>query len=99
LQVFENSASFGQWFGVLLSSENKRPLWVPAGFAHGFCVTSESAEFVYKCTDYYAPEHEVSVKWDDPALKIAWPIIANTSPSLSAKDEAGLLFKDGPTFG
>jgi dTDP-4-dehydrorhamnose 3,5-epimerase len=98
IDMRKNSPSYGQWFGVLLSEENKRQLWVPAGFAHGFYVTSESAEFVYKCTDYYAPEHEVSVKWDDAALAIDWPILANTKPSLSAKDEDGLLFKDAPSF-
>ena len=98
IDMRKTSPSFGQWFGVLLSAENKRQLWVPAGFAHGFYVTSESAEFVYKCTDYYAPEHEVSIKWDDPQLNINWPIIAGTSPSLSAKDQAGALFKDAPTF-
>lgn len=98
IDMRKNSSSFGQWFGVLLSAENKRQLWVPAGFAHGFYVTSETAEFVYKCTDYYAPEYEVSVKWDDPALAIDWPILANTNPSLSAKDEDGLLFQDAPTF-
>ncbi len=98
IDMRKNSPSFGQWFGVLLSAENKRQLWVPAGFAHGFYVTSESAEFVYKCTDYYAPEHEVSVKWNDPKLNIDWPIIENTSPSLSIKDDNGLLFDDAPTF-
>lgn len=98
IDMRKGSLSFGQWFGLLLSAENKRQLWVPAGFAHGFYVTSESAEFVYKCTDYYAPEHEVSVKWDDPELSIDWPIVANTLPSLSAKDDNGLLFKDAPTF-
>lgn len=99
IDMRKNSSSFGRWFGVLLSAENKRQLWVPAGFAHGFYVTSDSAEFVYKCTDYYAPEHEVSVKWDDPQLNINWPIITNTHPSLSVKDENGLLFNDAPTFG
>ncbi len=98
IDMRKNSPSFGQWFGVLLSAENKRQLWVPAGFAHGFYVTSESAEFVYKCTDYYAPEHEVSVKWDDPKLNITWPISTNSSPSLSVKDANGLLFDDAPTF-
>jgi dTDP-4-dehydrorhamnose 3,5-epimerase len=98
IDMRKNSPSFGQWFGVLLSAENKRQLWIPAGFAHGFYVTSESAEFVYKCTDYYAPEHEVSVKWNDPKLNIDWPIIENTAPSLSVKDENGLLFDDAPTF-
>lgn len=94
----KNSPSYGQWFGVLLSAKNKLQLWVPAGFAHGFYVTSESAEFVYKCTAYYAPQYEVSVKWDDPALAITWPILANMKPSLSAKDEVGLLFKDAPAL-
>ncbi|WP_441002123.1 dTDP-4-dehydrorhamnose 3,5-epimerase [Pseudocolwellia agarivorans] len=98
IDMRKNSPSFGQWFGVLLSAENKRQLWVPAGFAHGFYVTSESAEFVYKCTDYYAPEHEVSVKWNDPKLNIDWPIIENIAPSLSVKDDNGLLFDDAPTF-
>ncbi len=98
IDMRKNSPSFGQWFGVLLSAENKLQLWVPAGFAHGFYVTSESAEFVYKCTDYYAPEHEVSVKWNDPKLNIDWPIIENTSPSLSIKDDNGLLFDNAPTF-
>lgn len=98
IDMRKKSPSYGQWFGVLLSETNKRQLWVPAGFAHGFYVTSESAEFVYKCTDYYAPEHEVSVKWDDAALAIDWPILANSQPSLSAKDAEGLLFKDAPSF-
>jgi dTDP-4-dehydrorhamnose 3,5-epimerase len=98
IDMRKNSPSYGQWFGVLLSEKNKRQLWVPAGFAHGFYVTSESAEFVYKCTDYYAPQHEFSVKWDDPALAITWPILTNTKPSLSVKDEEGLLFKDAPSF-
>ena len=98
IDMRKNSPSYGQWFGILLSAENKLQLWVPAGFAHGFYVTSESAEFVYKCTDYYAPQYEVSVKWDDPSLAITWPIITKTKPSLSAKDEDGLLFKDAPAF-
>ena len=98
IDMRKSSPSYGQWFGVLLSAKNMLQLWVPAGFAHGFYVTSETAEFVYKCTDYYAPQHEVSVKWDDPALAITWPIITNTKTSLSAKDEEGLLFKDAPSF-
>jgi dTDP-4-dehydrorhamnose 3,5-epimerase len=98
IDMRKNSPSFGQSFGLLLSAENNRQLWVPAGIAHGFYVTTESAEFVYKCTDYYAPEHEVSIKWDDPALKIEWPLVNGEKPSLSAKDEAGLLFNDAPTL-
>ncbi len=86
----KDSPTYGKWVGVILSAENKRQLWVPAGFAHGFYVTSESAEFVYKCTDYYHPESEVSVKYDDPTLNIAWPLVNGEKPSLSGKDEAGL---------
>lgn len=94
----KSSPTFGQWVGVLLSAENKRQLWVPAGFAHGFYVTSESAEFVYKCTDYYHPESEVSIKYDDPTLAIQWPLVDGMLPSLSAKDEEGVSFEDAPTF-
>jgi len=94
----KSSSTYGQHVGVVLSGENKRQLWVPEGFAHGFYVMSDSAEFVYKCTDYYAPEHEVSLLWNDPALNIQWPLVDEKAPSLSAKDEAGLLFKDAPTF-
>ena len=94
----KSSPTFGQWVGVLLSAENKRQLWVPAGFAHGFYVTSESAEFVYKCTDYYHPESEVSIKYDDPTLAIQWPLVDGMLPSLSAKDEDGVSFEGAPTF-
>ena len=94
----ESSPTYGQHVGVILSGENKRQLWVPEGFAHGFYVMSDSAEFVYKCTDYYAPEHEVSLLWNDPALNIQWPLVGGKMPSLSAKDEVGLLFKDAPTL-
>jgi len=94
----KSSATFGQHIGVVLSAENKRQLWVPEGFAHGFYVMSESAEFIYKCTDYYAPEHEVSVSWNDPALKIDWPLVKGKTPSLSAKDQDGKLFADAPYF-
>ena len=94
----KSSATFGQHIGVVLSAENKRMLWVPEGFAHGFYVMSDSAEFVYKCTDYYAPEHEASLLWNDPAINIEWPLVKNSSPSLSAKDQQGLLFKDAPYF-
>jgi dTDP-4-dehydrorhamnose 3,5-epimerase len=94
----KNSPTFGQWVGVLLSGENKRQLWVPEGFAHGFYVLSEQAEFVYKCTDYYNPSAEVSIKWDDPALSIEWPLVNGVMPSLSVKDEAGMLFEDAPVL-
>ena len=94
----KSSPTFGQHVGVVLSGDNKKQLWVPEGFAHGFYVMSQSAEFVYKCTNYYAPEHEVSLLWNDPALNIEWPLVDGKNPSLSAKDEVGLLFKDAPTF-
>ena len=79
-----SSANFGKWVGVHLSASNRAQLWVPEGFAHGFVVLSESAEFLYKTTDYWAPEHERSVAWDDPDLAIDWPI--SEAPTLSAKD-------------
>ena len=90
------SPTFGKWVGATLSAENKRMMWVPAGFAHGFLVTSEHAEFLYKTTDYYAPEHERCIAWNDPALAIAWPL--DGEPALSAKDRAGTPFRDAETF-
>ncbi|MBQ1784385.1 MAG: dTDP-4-dehydrorhamnose 3,5-epimerase [Gammaproteobacteria bacterium] len=93
-----SSPTFGHWVGIVLSAENKRQLWVPEGFAHGFYVTSEVAEFVYRCTDYYNPAAEQSVRWDDPELAIAWPLVNDAAPELSAKDAAGCFFKDAVTF-
>jgi dTDP-4-dehydrorhamnose 3,5-epimerase len=84
VDIRKSSATFGQWVGVYLSAENKRQLWVPEGFAHGFYVTSEEAEFVYKCTDYYNPQAEESIAWDDESLAIKWPI--QVGPFLSEKD-------------
>ena len=86
----KGSQTYGQWVGEILSAENKKMLWVPPGFAHGFYVLSETAEFLYKCTDYYAPEHERCVRWDDSELAIDWPIINGRSPQLSPKDLAGV---------
>ncbi len=86
-----SSPHFGKWVGYELSEDNHRQLWVPPGFAHGFLVLSESAEFLYKTTDYYAPAHERCIAWDDPSLGIQWP--AGTSPRLSAKDAAGVKFE------
>ncbi len=94
----ESSATFGQWVGVLLSADNKRQLWVPEGFAHGFYVTSDEAEFAYKCTDIYNPVAEVSIKWNDPTLAIDWPILSGEKPSLSEKDQSGLSFSKAPKF-
>ena len=88
VDIRKNSPTFGQWVGVELSADNQRQLWVPPGLAHGFLVLSESAEFLYKTTDYYAPEHERCIAWNDPALAIAWPDIG-MAPVLSGKDQLG----------
>ncbi len=90
------SPTFGQWEGVELSEENQRQLWIPPGFAHGFLVTSDSADFLYKTTDYYAPEHERSLLWNDPAVGVAWPL--EGEPLLSAKDVAGKGLAECETF-
>ncbi|MBN8430661.1 dTDP-4-dehydrorhamnose 3,5-epimerase [Microbulbifer salipaludis] len=95
----KRSPTFGQWVGVLLNEDNKRQLWIPEGFAHGFYVTSEFAEFVYKCTDYYAPQYEHSLRWDDPEIGIEWPLVNGEAPKLSAKDAEGKLLKDAAVFG
>ena len=92
----KSSPTFGQWVGMELSEENKRQFWVPAGFAHGFVVLSQFAEVLYKTTDYYAPEHERSILWNDPDLAIAWPL--KGEPLLSQKDKAGVLFKNAEVF-
>lgn len=94
-----SSPTFGRWAGVVLSAENQRMFWVPPGFAHGFLVLSESADFLYKASDYYAPEHERSILWNDPDLAIDWPledIIGG--PVLAAKDAAAIRFKDAETY-
>ena len=93
VDIRKESPTFGQWFGLELSAENKKQLWVPAGLAHGFLVTSESAEFLYKTTDYYHPEFERSILWNDPAIGIDWPLHKlKASPLLSVKDvQARLL--------
>ena len=95
----KSSPTFGQWVGVELSEENNRQLWVPAGFAHGFLVTSESADFLYKTTDYYAPQFERSLAWDDPTVGVAWPLhLLDGPPLLSAKDVAGKPLAACETF-
>ena len=91
------SSTFGQWVGVELSQHNQRQLWVPEGFAHGFLVTSESADFLYKATDFYAPEHERCIAWNDPNLAIEWPLLGRTAV-VSSKDQAGLLLVDAEVF-
>jgi dTDP-4-dehydrorhamnose 3,5-epimerase len=92
------SSTFGRWLGVELSAENKQMLWVPPGFAHGFYVLSPEADFFYKCTDFYHPEAEVSVRWDDPQIGIEWPLATGGAPLLSAKDKEGLSFAAAPKF-
>ncbi len=91
-----SSPTFGHWVGVRLSAENKKELWIPEGFAHGFLTLSETAEFLYKATDYYAPQHERSVLWNDPALGIRWPI--DTPPILAAKDASGHCLAQAECF-
>lgn len=96
VDIRRSSPTFSQWVGCLLSAENKKQLWVPPGFAHGFLVLSEVAEVLYKTTDYYAPQHERSILWNDPALAIAWPL--SGEPILSPKDQAGQLLKQAEVF-
>jgi dTDP-4-dehydrorhamnose 3,5-epimerase len=92
----KSSPTFGRWAGVELSVDNYKQMWVPPGFAHGFVVLSESAEFLYKTTDYWYPEHERSLLWNDPAIGIEWPIDA--APQLAAKDQAGKLLAEAEVF-
>jgi len=96
VDIRRSSPTFGRWVGVTLSAANQRQLWIPAGFAHGFVVTSESAEFLYKTTDYWAPEHERAIIWNDPAIGIEWP--TNVAPLLSEKDRQGKLLADAEVF-
>lgn len=94
----KSSSTFGKSVGVYLSAENKHIFWVPPGFAHGFLVLSERAEFNYKCTEYYAPKHERSLLWNDPALKIEWPVGDIQQPTLSTKDQNALPLAQAETF-
>ena len=97
VDIRRSSPTFGQWEAVVLSAENKRMLWVPEGFAHGFVVLSESAESLYKTTDYWAPEHERAIRWDDPTLNIDWQLNGAT-PLLSAKDQQASSLKNAEVF-
>ena len=92
VDVRKGSPHFGSWVGFELSEENRRQLWIPPGFAHGFCVLSEVADFFYKCTDFYVPENEATVRWDDPALGIRWPFVQ--SPLISEKDRTARTLTD-----
>ena len=96
VDIRRSSPTFGQWAGVVLSAENKRQMWIPTGFAHGFLVLSDSAEFLYKTTDYWAPEHERCLQWDDPAVGIQWPLVG--APVMSAKDQQGQLLANAEVF-
>ena len=93
-----SSPTLGKWFGISLSAENKRMLWVPPGFAHGFYVTSDYADFLYKCTDTYHPASEKTLAWNDPTVGIEWPVPKGESPQLSAKDSVGLNWNECPRF-
>jgi dTDP-4-dehydrorhamnose 3,5-epimerase len=93
-----SSPSFGASWGVDLSAENHRMLWVPPGLAHGILITSDSADFLYKCTDFYSPEHERTLAWNDPALNVRWPLPPGVSPQLSAKDARGASFAEIEKF-
>lgn len=92
------SASFGRSVGVWLDAGSPTALWIPPGFAHGFYVASETADFVYKCTDYYVPEEERTIRWDDPTLAIEWPLAADTVPLVSTRDAAGVAFDNAEVF-
>ncbi|MDH3363273.1 MAG: dTDP-4-dehydrorhamnose 3,5-epimerase, partial [Gammaproteobacteria bacterium] len=93
-----SSPTFGQWVGETLSAANKRSIWIPPGFAHGFIVTGDSAEIVYRCTDYYSRRHERTLRWDDKDVAIDWPMPDFEQPGLSAKDAAGTLLKDAEVY-
>lgn len=97
VDIRKNSPSFGKWVGEILSAENKRMLWIPEGFAHGFMVLTDAAEFIYKTTDYWFPEHERTIAWDDPDLAIDWPLNGE-APILSGKDRQGKSFREADLF-
>ena len=96
VDIRRSSPTFGKWVGELLTAENKKQIWVPPGCAHGFLVLSDDAEFLYKTTDYWAPEHERCIRWNDPVLNVQWPITVN--PLVSEKDRKGVFFQDAEVF-
>lgn len=98
VDIRRSSPTFGRWVGRTLSDENHHMLWVPSGFAHGFLVLSESADFLYRCTDFYSPAHECSIAWNDPELDIAWPLPRDVAPILSSKDAAAVQFHEAECF-
>ena len=93
-----DSPTLGQWYGAVLSDENQHMLWVPPGFAHGFYVISDYADFLYKCTDIYAPQYERTIRWDDETLAIDWPLIDGKPPLLSEKDAKGIAFSEAEVY-
>ena len=93
-----SSPTFGKWVGIFLNDTDKKMLWVPPGFAHGFYVVSEEADFFYKCTELYAPEHERAIRWDDPDLAIDWPLVGGQEPILAPKDAGAKSFKDAEVY-
>ena len=97
VDIRKGSPTFGQWVGEELSADNHKQLWIPPGFAHGFITLSDTAEFLYKTTDYYSPEHERAIRWDDPQLAIAWPL-CTTDIQISAKDQQALAFSQAEVF-
>ncbi len=98
VDIRKSSSTFGRWVGVTLSAENRRMLWVPPGFAHGYYVISEWAEFLYKTTDFYAPQFERTILWNDPQIGIGWPLVDGQSPLISAKDAAGLPLSQAQVY-
>ncbi len=98
VDIRKGSPTFGQYVSAVLSRQNRHQLWVPAGFAHGFLVMSHEAEVIYSCSDFYAPQYERTILWNDPSLNIPWPLTKNESPVLSEKDAVGKLLKDAELF-
>jgi dTDP-4-dehydrorhamnose 3,5-epimerase len=98
VDIRKSSPTFGKWVGAILSEQNKQQLWIPAGFAHGFYVISAWAEVIYKATDFYAPQHERTILWNDPDLKIDWQLIGGTTPLLSNKDANGIPFANAEVY-
>jgi dTDP-4-dehydrorhamnose 3,5-epimerase len=98
VDIRRSSPTCGQWVARLLSAENRKLLWIPSGFAHGFLVLSETVDFEYRMTEFYAPEHQRTIRWDDPDLAIEWPLADGQVPLLSEKDQAGQLFSDAEVY-
>jgi dTDP-4-dehydrorhamnose 3,5-epimerase len=98
VDIRRSSPRFGQWVGAVLDEANHHMLWVPPGFAHGYVALSDEIDFLYKCTDFYAPQHERAIRWDDPQIGVLWPLSVGHSPTLSAKDAAAPFLKDAETF-